>query len=88
LVTLLAEICSCRVNASTASEWLRHDADLAPIAAVATMTGIGLIFLILAVVALLAGLYFAAWCLCSVQRGRKVGAGSYIIHFLRKVKRK
>ncbi len=37
------------------------------------MTGIGLIFLILALVAILGGIYFAAWCLCSVQRSRKEG---------------
>ncbi len=37
------------------------------------MTGIGLIFLILFLVALLAGVYFAAWCICGVQRSRKEG---------------
>ncbi len=37
------------------------------------MSGVGLIFLILAIVAILGGIYFAAWCLCSVQRSRKEG---------------
>ena len=37
------------------------------------MSGIGLILLILFIVALLGGIYFGAWCLCSVQRSRKEG---------------
>jgi len=37
------------------------------------MTGIGLIFLILFIVALCAAIYFAAWCLCAVQRTTKEG---------------
>ena len=37
------------------------------------MTGIGLIFLILALIAICGGIYFAAWCLCAVQRNRKEG---------------
>lgn len=37
------------------------------------MTGIGLIFLILALICILGGLYFAAWCMCGVQRSRKEG---------------
>ena len=43
----------------------------------AAMTGIALIFLILALVAIFSGLYFAAWCTCSVQRSRK--EGQYIL---------
>ena len=42
------------------------------------MSGIGLIFLLLFIIALLSGLYFAAWCLCSVQRNHK--EGHYILH--------
>ena len=37
------------------------------------MTGIGLIFLILALIAIFGGIYFAAWCLCAVQRNHKEG---------------
>jgi hypothetical protein len=37
------------------------------------MSGIGLIFLILALVALIGGIYFAAWCMCAVQRNHKEG---------------
>ena len=37
------------------------------------MTGIGLIILILALIGIFGGLYFTAWCLCSVQRSRKEG---------------
>lgn len=37
------------------------------------MTGVGLIFLILFVIGLLSLLYFAAWCMCSVQRNSKEG---------------
>ena len=37
------------------------------------MTGIGLIFLLLALIAIFGGLYFAAWCLCAVQRSHKEG---------------
>ena len=37
------------------------------------MTGVGLIFLILGLVALFAGVYFAAWWVCAVQRNSKEG---------------
>ena len=37
------------------------------------MTGVGLIFLILFIIGLLSLLYFAAWCMCSVQRNSKEG---------------
>jgi len=37
------------------------------------MNGIGLIFLILSLIAIFGGIYFAAWCLCAVQRNRKEG---------------
>ena len=37
------------------------------------MGGVGLIFLLLALIALFSALYFAAWCMCGVQRSRKEG---------------
>lgn len=37
------------------------------------MSGIGLIFLLLAIVAALCGLYFVAWCMFGVQRNHKEG---------------
>ena len=35
------------------------------------MNGIGLILLILAVIAIFGGIYFALWCLCALQRNQK-----------------
>ena len=37
------------------------------------MTGLGLIFIILALIALLSLIYFTAWCCFSVQRNHKEG---------------
>ena len=37
------------------------------------MSGVGLIFLLLALIAIFSALYFAAWCMCGVQRSRKEG---------------
>ena len=37
------------------------------------MTGIGLIFLILALMAIFGGLYFAVWCFCAVRRNHQGG---------------
>ena len=41
------------------------------------MTGIGLIFLILALMAIFGGIYFAVWCFCAVRRNHQ--GGHYII---------
>ena len=37
------------------------------------MTGIDVVFLLLAIIGLIALLYFGAWCLFSVQRNHKEG---------------